>query len=119
MRALQALTLAISLAMTYIAVTTSLESNLFEVGGELLEIPWMVATLWDFYFNILLFFLWVAYRERRWWVAALWLVSFVCLGGIATAFYVFVQITRLQPGQGMEELLLGRHARSGKEEARC
>ncbi len=36
----------------YVVVNTSLESSLFEQWSFLGSIPWMRATLWDFYINI-------------------------------------------------------------------
>ena len=87
---------AMTLYMGYVAVTTSLESNLFEVWSDLAQIPWMVATLKDFYLNILIFTIWMFYKERRILIRLLWLLGFVCLGSIATSFYVLLQLMKLE-----------------------
>ena len=51
---LKAFLIALWFWMVYIVVSTSLESSLFENWDFLASIPWMRATLWDFYANILL-----------------------------------------------------------------
>lgn len=98
------LMILLSLFMIYIAATTSLESNLFEELPNLLEIPWMKATLWDFYINILLIYLWLLFKEPRWIWRIIWLLLFVCLGSIATAFFVFLQIQQLPPNAPLSDL---------------
>lgn len=98
----------ISIFMIYIAIATSLESNLFAEWNTLAQIPWMRATLWDFYFNITILSVWVLYKENKLWAALFWIVSFVILGSIATSFYVWAQLMRLQPGQPVQTILLRR-----------
>jgi len=95
---LRCLFAAMILYMAYVAIATSLESNLFAVWGELARLPWMVATLKDFYLNILIIYLWVLYKEEGWPARLLWLVGCVCLGSIATSAYVFLELLRLRPG---------------------
>lgn len=107
---LRVLTFAMSLLMVFIAVRTSLESNLFEVGGSLLEIPWMVATLWDFYFNILLIALWMFYKEKHIATKVMWLVLFCGLGSITTCFYVFLQLMKVSPDADLSQVFLARDA---------
>lgn len=92
--------------MIYVVLSTSMESNLFTEWSYLGSIPWMTATLKDFYANIVVLFAWVAYKEQRYAVKAVWLVLFVCLGSIAVTFYVLLQLFRLKPGEGIEHLLL-------------
>lgn len=95
--------LAVSAAMIALSIRTSLESNLFTEFGRLLAEPWMRATLVDFYFNILILSAWTAVRETR-RSAAAWIVSFVLLGSIATAAYLYWQLRRLEPGDPLEKL---------------
>ena len=92
--------------MTYVAVATSLESNLFEVWPELAEIPWMVATLQDFYINIALIYFWVWYKETHWGSRLLWLVLFLCLGAIATCLYLTLQLYKVPADAAVSEVLL-------------
>jgi hypothetical protein len=88
----------ISVGMVYLAVATSFKSNLFEVLPALNREPWFVATLIDFYFNILIISAWVLYKEKA-LIAALWIVSFVCLGSITTALYVVLQLMKVKSSE--------------------
>ncbi|MDB5272037.1 MAG: hypothetical protein JWO58_404 [Chitinophagaceae bacterium] len=92
--------------MIYIVVSTSLESNLYTEWDFLAAIPWMRATLWDFYANILVIYLWVLYKEKKVLVLLLWAVLFFCLGSIATIGYVLIQLFRAQPGDSIKEVLV-------------
>jgi hypothetical protein len=47
---------ALSLFMVYMVVSTSLESNLIKEWSFLGSIPWMRATLFDFYTNIIVLY---------------------------------------------------------------
>jgi hypothetical protein len=96
--------------MCYLVISTSLESNLFKNWGYLGAIPWMRATLWDFYVNEAVIFLWVCYKEKNTGLKILWLILLVCLGSIAGCAYVLVQLFRLQPGEGFKALFSNRHA---------
>ena len=91
--------------MIYVVVSTSLESSLFAEWDYLGSIPWMRATLWDFYANILVIYLFVLYRERSWLTKALWLVLFFCLGSIGSIGYVLIELSRLKNGEGLDQLL--------------
>src|SRR6201989_2446773 len=101
---LKILLFVVWLWMIYIVVSTSLESSLFKEWDFLGSIPWMRATLWDFYANILVIYLFVLYRERSWLIKMFWLASFFCLGSIGSIGYVLVELSRLKNGEGLEKL---------------
>lgn len=94
--------------VTYVVIDTSYQSNLFKEWDFLMSIPWMRATLWDFYATILVLLLWVYYREGSSVAKAVWTVLFITLGSIAVTGYVLLQLFRLKPGQGLEAVLLKR-----------
>ena len=94
--------------MVYIVVSTSLASSLFEQWDFLGAIPWMRATLWDFYANILIIALWMYYKEKSILFKILWTILFVCLGSLATCAYVLIKLFKLKPGQTVKELLVER-----------
>ena len=104
------LSLILGLLMLYTTVETSLASNLMEEWPHLISIPWMQATLIDFYINIAFIFLWVVYRERSLAAKAGWLVALVLLGSMATAAYVFLQSRSLREGDGLEKMFLPKTA---------
>lgn len=82
--------------IVYTVIATSLESNLFKEWDFLASIPWMKATLIDFYINTAVIFVWMALREKKWSVRILWLIGFVFLGSIATTLYVLIQLFSLK-----------------------
>lgn len=94
--------------MVYMVISTSLESSLFEQWDFLGSIPWMRATLWDFYANVLVIYLYVLYRENSVAIKIVWLVLFFCLGSIATIAYVLIQLFGLKESQGIEAILKPR-----------
>ncbi|MFI5160706.1 MAG: DUF1475 family protein [Sphingobacteriales bacterium] len=89
--------------MCYTVISTSLQSNLFREWNFLGGIPWMRATLWDFYANVTVIFVWVCYKEKSWLLKILWLILLVCLGSIASCVYVLIQLFSLKPGEGLKE----------------
>lgn len=97
---------ALFLWVTYIVIETSFQSNLFKEWDYLSSIPWMQATLWDFYANIAVLLVWVYFKERNIAVKGLWTVLFVTLGSIAVTGYVLLQLFKLKPGEGLEKILL-------------
>jgi len=94
--------------MCYKVIATSLESNLFDQWDFLGSIPWMRATLWDFYANIFIITLWMLYKEKSIILKISVTILFVCLGSIATLAYVLVHLYRLKEGEGVKELLVKR-----------
>jgi len=89
--------------MCYTVISTSIENNLFKQWHFLGSIPWMRATLWDFYANVTVIFLWVCYKENSVPLRILWLILLVTLGSIASCAYVLIQLFRLKRGQGLKE----------------
>jgi hypothetical protein len=99
---------ALSLFMAYVVISTSLGSNLIKEWSFLGSIPWMRATLLDFYTNIIVLYAWVVYKEVDWFSRVLWLLLFVGLGSITVTLYVVIQLMKLKPGEGIEHVLLRR-----------
>jgi hypothetical protein len=92
-RTLKIASLMLSLFMLCLVIKTSMASNLFTEWHALGQIPWMRATLWDFYFNIAIISGWMFYKEKGWLSRSLWLIGFVTLGSIATMFYVYRKLS--------------------------
>ncbi len=91
--------------MCYQVINTSIHSNLFKEWDFLGSIPWMRATLWDFYANVTVIFLWVCYKEKSVLLSIVWLILLVVLGSIASCAYVLIQLFKLKQGEGLKELL--------------
>jgi len=90
--------------MCYVVISTSLNSNLFSNWNYLGGIPWMRATLWDFYTNVTVIFVWLCYKENKLYLKIIWLILLVTLGSIASCAYVLIQLFKLKPGEGLKEL---------------
>ncbi|WAC14331.1 DUF1475 family protein [Dyadobacter pollutisoli] len=95
--------------MCYVVVTTSLTSSLFKEWDFLGSIPWMRATLWDFYANVFVIYLWIWYKEPSILLKIVWLIAMVCLGSIASCVYILIELFKLKPGEGIQDLLIKQH----------
>jgi hypothetical protein len=93
----------------YNVIATSMQSNLFKEWHFLGSIPWMRATLWDFYTNVVVIYLWLCYKERGIFSKIIWLILLVALGSIASCAYVLIQLFKLKPNQGVKELLISQN----------
>ena len=93
----------------YVVITTSMQSNLFKEWDYLGSIPWMRATLWDFYANVSVIYLWVCYKEEGIFPKVIWLILLVVLGSIASTAFVLIQLFRLKPNEGLKELFTLRN----------
>lgn len=90
--------------MCYMVISTSMSSNLFKQWDFLGNIPWMRATLWDFYANVLVIFVWVCYKETSIALKIVWLILLVTLGSIASCAFMLIQLFGLKPNEGLKEL---------------
>jgi hypothetical protein len=94
--------------MLGVTIFTSLKVSLLDVLPRLIQDPWTAATLVDFYFNILILWSVVVYKENSMLRSLGWLVAFIALGSIATSAYVFIQLCQLKPGDSLTKLFVRR-----------
>lgn len=73
-------------------------------ASELLTNTWGIVTIVDLYLALAVGWAWLAWREQRAAVAAVWAVAFVGLGSVALGAYVAVVAAR---SSSIEEVLLG------------
>ena len=104
--ALRILFILIFVFMVWTIIGTSLESNLIAEWSNLAAIPWMTATLKDFYANMVIIALWMFYKEKSSLSRIAWLVLFVGLGSIATSAYVLMHLFRVRATDPLEKVLL-------------
>lgn len=93
-------------AMLAVTSWASLQVALWQTPRAVATHPWFIATLFDTYFAFLTFYLWVAYKERRWVARIAWLLAILLLGNIAMALYMLIQLFRLPRNARIEQLLL-------------
>ncbi len=99
------------LVILAVIVATSLESNLFTEFPDLLRIPWMRATLWDFYALLAPLLFWMWYREPSVAGRVGWTLAFVLLGSIGTSSYILARLFSVDRNAGIGELLLRREGK--------
>lgn len=78
---------------------------LWKMPREVATHPWFIATLIDTYFAFIVFWLWLAWRERTWLARIGWLIGILLLGNIAMAVYMLIRLAKLPKGAGPEALL--------------
>jgi hypothetical protein len=94
--------------MTVLTIRTSLAVSLWAAWPSYAANPWAIATLYDAYFGFLIFYVWLAYKERTMWSRVGWFVLIMGLGNIATSLYVLIQLMRLRPEEPAEAILWRR-----------
>ncbi|KAH6827889.1 hypothetical protein C2S53_016435 [Perilla frutescens var. hirtella] len=82
------------LMLATLAYTIATDGSPFRQG---ILTPWLSATLVDFYVNVIALSVWVAYKERTWIRAAIWIILLICLGSISTCTYIALQLFHLAP----------------------
>jgi hypothetical protein len=95
---LLALFAGIFVLMASLTIWASLERSVFSVG-YLFDERWFVATFCDAYCGFITFYVWVAYRESSLVARAGWFIGIMCLGNIAMAAYMLLQLWRWRPGE--------------------
>ncbi len=96
----------ILVAMLAITTVASFERNVVDAGRDLISDRWFQATLFDAYFGFVTFYVWVAYKERLMWSRILWFVLIMCLGNIAMAIYMLIQLAKLAPSTPVSSMLI-------------
>lgn len=76
------------IAMTVAILQGFLVGDFFEDGGEILANPWGIVSLVDLYVGFALFSMWIAFREKSPFMAAVWIVLMMILGFFTGALYV-------------------------------
>ncbi|XP_076901503.1 uncharacterized protein LOC143555922 isoform X2 [Bidens hawaiensis] len=76
--------------------------------------PWVVATLIDFYINVVAISVWVAYKESSWINAFLWILFLICFGSITTCAYIVRQLFYLSSDQPIYLILFRNNHRDLK-----
>jgi hypothetical protein len=75
---------------------------------------WTIATLLDAYFGFLTFYVWVLFKEPRWFPRVAWFIGIMLLGNMAMSAYVLLQLARLRPDQDASAVLTARNRRPSR-----
>ncbi len=96
------------LAMSFVLIYGFTVGDFGAEGGQLLSMPWGIVSLVDLYVGFALFALWIAYRERSPWVAAVWILLMMVLGFGTGAVYTAIALFTARGDA--RRVLLGHHA---------
>lgn len=105
-RLLTILCFGVLVVMLGVTTYASLDRSILDVGSRLLGDPWFLATLCDAYCGFLLFYVWVAFKERSAVGRAVWFVLIMTLGNIAMSIYVLRELYRTRHADGIRSLML-------------
>ena len=97
---------ALLLAMMTVTFWASLDRSVLQARRGLWLDPWFVATLVDAYIGFVIFYVWVAYKEKTAFSRILWFFLILGLGNMAAAFYVLLQMRKLGSVDPWEKVLL-------------
>ena len=97
---------AILAAMIAITTLASFERSILAAVQDLMSDRWFQATLLDAYFGFLTFYVWVAYKERLMWSRILWFALIMCLGNIAMAIYMLIELCKLPRNVPVSSMLV-------------
>jgi len=92
--------------MLWVTAWASAHVPLWQTPRGVLTHPWFIATLFDTYFGFLIFYAWLAYRERAPLARIAWLTAILLLGNIAMSTYTLQLLWRLPANASMAQLLL-------------
>jgi hypothetical protein len=104
-RFLQILFSIFFLVILWATIRASLDRGILQAGSDLWPDKWFQATLVDTYLAFLTFYVWVFYKEAKWFARILWFVLIMALGNLAIAAYVLIQLWKSKDGSP-EKILL-------------
>ena len=76
----------ILLSVMAMAFLASMERSVFQAGRGLWPDPWFLATLLETYLGLLIFYVWVAYKEKTALPRVLWFILIMALGNMPPPF---------------------------------
>ncbi|MCD9560482.1 hypothetical protein HAX54_019168 [Datura stramonium] len=73
--------------------------------------PWMSAIQVDFFVSVVVFSVWIAYKESSWLSAAFWIIPTILVGSIATCPYIALQLFSLSSQDPIDLVLFSSRNR--------
>ncbi|XP_076923569.1 uncharacterized protein LOC143585742 [Bidens hawaiensis] len=78
--------------------------------------PCIITVLVDIYVHIVVFSVWIAYKESSWTSAVLWILVLVCFSGFGICFYLVRELSYLSPEKPVFFILFNKNTVTVKEE---
>jgi len=107
------LTVVMGIALAYGFIV----GDFWKDGGELLDNPWGIVSLFDVYVGFFLFIGWLAYRECCAGIILAWAVA-ICLGGNVVAG-IYAIFALLKSKGNAQVFFMGENKRKQNESAEC
>ena len=107
MKAAKVFAVLVTLIMFLTLVYGFVAGDFFKEGSILFSMAWGKVSLIDVYLGFFLFSAWVLYREEKWTIAALWILSFMVLGNFTTGLYATLAL--FNSGEDSKRFWLGKH----------
>jgi len=63
-------------------------------GAAILDLPWGLVSLLDAYTGMVLIGCWILFRESRLSVGAIWVLSILIIGNLASCLYILIATLR-------------------------
>lgn len=99
---------SVLVVMVVASIVAGQDRGITEAIPQLLRDPWVLATLIDLSFSLILFYSWVWWREPEAAPRLVWGLALLLLGNIATAAYMLRWLNRLKDDASLAEILLTR-----------
>ncbi|KAM0062689.1 hypothetical protein Hdeb2414_s0003g00082701 [Helianthus debilis subsp. tardiflorus] len=77
--------------------------------------PCMITALIDVSIHIVVFSVWIAYKESSWTSAVFWIILLVCFSGIGICVYIVRELFYLSPGEPVSLILFNKRNRVSYE----
>ncbi len=105
--------LLVFVVQTTVVTQAMLHESLFQIPPVVSSDVWFIATVYDAYFAIIAFGLWVWARERRWVSRIVWFLLIVVWGNVTMALYMLILLFRLPTTATVEDVFFKRVERHG------
>ena len=86
-------------------------------GGELVDNPWGIVSLFDVYVGFLLFIGWICYRENCHLIILVWSVAILLGGNVVSGLYAVIALFRSKGDPNLFFLGEGTNCSSKTKEA--
>lgn len=95
------------LLMLLAVIFAVVNGNFLQEGALLMEMPWGIVSLVDIYLGLILFSVWVTWREENKLTALTWSVFILLLGNMVSCLYVLKAVSEARGD--IIKFWLGRH----------
>lgn len=107
MKVAKVLAIAGTLIMFFTLANGFITGDFLKEGGILFSMAWGKVSLIDVYIGFFLFSAWVLYREEKWIIALLWIISIMILGNFVTCLYAAIALYKSE--DNFKRFWLGHH----------